>query len=104
MCWPTMPNRISHCLMACKLAHLHLIHACLLQVRQLLDAAYTRAQNILASHEQDLHLLADTLLEKETMSGKQILDMLAEVGASVPARAAAAVRGPATSLSSERAS
>ena len=59
------------------------MHA-VLQVRLLLDAAYTRASNILRGHEQDLHLLADTLLEKETLSGKQILDMLHDV----PARAA----------------
>ena len=72
---------------------LTLMHVCM-QVRQLLDAAYGRAKGILTSHERDLHTLADTLLEKETLSGKQILDMLP----SVPARAAAAVRGPAASL------
>ena len=65
-----------------------------MQVRKLLDAAYGRAKGVLRDHERDLHLLADTLLEKETLSGKQILDMLP----SVPARAAAAVRGPAASL------
>ena len=60
-------------------------------MRHLLDAAYTRASNILRAHDKDLHLLADTLLEKETLSGKQIIEMLHDV----PARAVAAVQGPA---------
>ena len=41
------------------------------QVKKLLDSARQRASNILSSHEADLHLLASTLLDKETMSGTQ---------------------------------
>lgn len=41
------------------------------QVKKLLDSARERASNILSSHEADLHLLATTLLDKETLSGTQ---------------------------------
>ena len=63
-------------------------------MRQLLDSAYNRAKNILTSHERDLHRLADTLLEKETLSGTQIIEMLGNV----PARAVAAVQRPSARL------
>ena len=41
------------------------------QVKKLVDSARERASNILSSHEAELHLLATTLLDKETMSGTQ---------------------------------
>ena len=47
------------------------------QVKRLLNAAYERAQGILTSHESELHALAQELLDKETLTGKQIKDLLA---------------------------
>ncbi len=41
------------------------------QVKKLVDSARERARNILSSHEAELHLLATTLMDKETMSGTQ---------------------------------
>ncbi len=35
-----------------------------------------RAKGILKAHEQELHSLAAALLEKETLSGEQIADMI----------------------------
>ena len=41
------------------------------QIKKLVDSARERASNILSSHEAELHLLAKTLLDKETLSGTQ---------------------------------
>lgn len=46
------------------------------EVRQLTEAAYTRAKAILQRHEKELHALAAALLERETLSGDQILGLL----------------------------
>lgn len=48
-----------------------------MQVKRILNAAYDRARGIVKLHEQELHTLARELLEKETLTGKQIKDLLA---------------------------
>ena len=40
------------------------------EVRALLNDSYARAKNILASHRDQLHLLAEGLVEFETLSGR----------------------------------
>lgn len=46
------------------------------QVKRILNAAYDRAQSILTMHEAELHTLAQALLDKETLTGKQIMDLM----------------------------
>lgn len=46
------------------------------EVKKLLTAAHDRAQNILKKHEKELHKLAKELVEKETLTGSQIRDLL----------------------------
>ena len=55
----------------------------LVQVKKLVDSARERAVSILSSHEADLHLLATTLLDKETMSGTQARALPSTHGVSV---------------------
>ena len=38
--------------------------------------AYARAQNILRKHEAELHTLAQALVDKETLTGAQIKELL----------------------------
>ena len=47
-----------------------------LQVKRILNLAYGRAQNILRKHEAELHTLAQALVDKETLTGAQIRDLL----------------------------
>ena len=47
-----------------------------LQVRRLVQTAYERAKTVLKQHDKDLHTLAKALLERETMSGTQIKELL----------------------------
>ena len=46
------------------------------EVKAILNAAYQRAQAILATHEKELHDLARELLERETLSGPEIRKLL----------------------------
>ena len=46
------------------------------QVKRLVQTAYQRAKSVLQQHDKDLHTLANALLERETMSGAQINDLL----------------------------
>eukprot|EP00963_Diacronema_lutheri_P013809 scaffold2732_cov346-Pavlova_lutheri.AAC.6 len=46
------------------------------EVKGLLDGAYARAKAILQGNEKELHVLAKSLLEKETLTGKQIRELL----------------------------
>jgi cell division protease FtsH len=47
------------------------------EVRELVDQGYNTAKNILTKHLKQLHELANALIEHETLSGKQIQDLLA---------------------------
>ena len=47
-----------------------------LQVKRLVQTAYQRAKSVLQQHDKDLHTLATALLERETMSGQQIKELL----------------------------
>jgi ATP-dependent metalloprotease len=49
------------------------------EVRELLDRAYNNAKTILTVHNKELHTLANTLLEKETLSGNDIKELIAKV-------------------------
>ncbi|MEO0439883.1 MAG: ATP-dependent zinc metalloprotease FtsH [Pseudomonadota bacterium] len=49
------------------------------EIRGLVDAGYDRAKDVLTTHEKQLHLLANALLEYETLSGDEI-DELIESG------------------------
>ncbi len=42
------------------------------EIRGLVDAGYNRAKDVLTKHEDQLHLLANALLEYETLSGDEI--------------------------------
>lgn len=43
-----------------------------LEIRDLIDKSYSRAEKILHDHEDQLHLLAEALLDQETLSGEEI--------------------------------
>jgi len=47
------------------------------QVRKLIDSNYERAKGILEEHMDQLHLLAEALIEFETLDGEQIDDVMA---------------------------
>lgn len=49
------------------------------EIRQLIDNSYDRAKQVLTDHEDQLHALANALLEYETLSGEEI-DELIETG------------------------
>ncbi|KAI3804662.1 hypothetical protein L1987_26374 [Smallanthus sonchifolius] len=49
------------------------------EVRELLECAYRNAKNILTTYSNEHRALANALLEHETLSGKQIKEMLAQL-------------------------
>lgn len=49
------------------------------EVRELLQTAYENAKRILTTHQRELHSLAATLLECETMTAVEIKALLAQV-------------------------
>lgn len=46
------------------------------EVRKIVNDAYKRAEKLLSKHNKDLHKLGGGLLEYETLSGKEITDLL----------------------------
>ena len=46
------------------------------EIRRIVDECYARAENILKEHLDDLHTLANGLLEYETLSGDEIKGLL----------------------------
>ena len=46
------------------------------EVRRLLDESYYRARNILLTHKKEWELLANGLLENETLNGQEIRDLI----------------------------
>ncbi|MBN8511821.1 MAG: ATP-dependent zinc metalloprotease FtsH [Rickettsiales bacterium] len=46
------------------------------EVKRIVDEGYNFAKNIITTHIDQLHLLASALIEKETLSGKQIKNLL----------------------------
>ena len=49
------------------------------EVKALVTAAHMRAQVLLRAHEAELHALAGELLEKETLTGAQIKQLIERV-------------------------
>ena len=49
------------------------------EVKGLLTAAYSRAKHVLRQHEKELHALAQELIDKETLTGAQITELLLKV-------------------------
>ncbi|KAL4592592.1 hypothetical protein LXL04_005592 [Taraxacum kok-saghyz] len=49
------------------------------EVREFLEKAYNNAKNILTTYSKEHHALANALLEHETLSGKQIKELLAQL-------------------------
>lgn len=47
-----------------------------IEVRRIVDEGYDFAKNILTKHLDQLHILAKALIEEETLSGKQIKNLL----------------------------
>ena len=45
-------------------------------MKRLVQTAYERAKSVLKQHDKDLHKLASALLERETLSGNQIKELL----------------------------
>lgn len=45
------------------------------------QAAYARAKHVLRQHERELHALAQELIDKETLTGAQIKELLTRVKA-----------------------
>jgi len=68
------------------------------EVKALLTGAYERAQRLLKKHEQDLHALAAELLEKETLSGGEIAELVGK--GAVNAEACSRLSGRSSSSSS----
>src|SRR5690606_24768191 len=46
------------------------------EIRGLVEQGYARAQEVLQTHEDQLHLLANAMLEYETLSGEEIKTLL----------------------------
>ncbi len=46
------------------------------EVKVIIDLGYNTAKSILTKHLKQLHLLANSLIEHETLSGEQIKDLL----------------------------
>jgi ATP-dependent metalloprotease len=46
------------------------------EVKRLTEGSYNRAKSLLKKHGKEHHLLAETLLEYETLSGEEVLDLI----------------------------
>lgn len=49
------------------------------EVKEILERAYNNAKTILTTHDEELHALANALVENETLTGAQIKKLLAQV-------------------------
>ncbi len=72
------------------------------EVRKIVDKAYADATKILQDNIDQLHLLANTLLEYETLTGDDIKTLMAEGKLSRPVIQSAAVQAKVSSLPSQR--
>ena len=66
------------------------------EVRRIVEEAYTRATTCIKDHMDDLHKLAEALLEYELLSGEEIKDLLA--GKDIIREEDTAPAGPTTSV------
>jgi cell division protease FtsH len=54
------------------------------EVRKLVIEAYGRSKGLLRDNVKGLNAIAEALLEKETLDGKEVIEILASVGISLP--------------------
>jgi ATP-dependent metalloprotease len=52
------------------------------EVKELLETAYNNAKRILMTHDKELHVLANALIERETLTGTQLKTLLSQVDSS----------------------
>ena len=74
------------------------------EVKALLAAAYDRASKVLKRHEADLHALAAALLDRETLSGGEIAELVGQGAVNSEACSRLAGRGREKKKSSSRSS
>jgi cell division protease FtsH len=67
------------------------------EVRRIIDQCYNQAENILKTNEDKLHIMADALMEYETLSADQIDDIMAGAKPRAPGDG-----GPANRAKGER--
>ncbi len=63
------------------------------EVRQIVEECYERAKNLLQTHQQVLDAIAQRLLEKETIDGDELDELLRSMGISVAVEAGVSQRG-----------
>ncbi|PSC71547.1 ATP-dependent zinc metalloprotease FTSH mitochondrial [Micractinium conductrix] len=66
------------------------------EVKTLLSAAYARAKHVLRQHEKELHALAQELIDKETLTGQQIKELLLRVNGKAPSAGRGGEAAPAS--------
>jgi len=62
------------------------------EIRELVDGAHARAKQILGENEDKLHLLAQALLEYETLNGEEIKQLLKDGKIDRPDQSSGALR------------
>ena len=60
-----------------------------IQVKKLLEAAQNNARRLLTQHSAELHALASALLERETLTGQQVKEVMEAARKPAPSPAAA---------------
>lgn len=64
------------------------------EVRRLLDESYVRAKNLLQTHKKELALVAEALMEHETLSGSEVADVVKGKPLNLRVRSQKASRDP----------
>ena len=54
------------------------------EIIEIVEKAHQRAKQILKENESALHKLADFLLERETITGEEFMDLLKQISPSQP--------------------
>lgn len=64
------------------------------EVRKLLDDSYARAKSLLENHQKELKLIAEALIEHETLSGSEVADIVKGIPFNLRNRSQKASREP----------
>jgi ATP-dependent metalloprotease len=64
------------------------------EVRRLLDESYSRAKTLLQTHKKELALVAEALMEHETLSGSEVADVVKGKALNLRIRSQKASRDP----------